>query len=457
MLRSTRSRATRAAWAAALSCTAALLTWAPAQAGVTRPQRVSPHGMKVQQGDVAAGGGRTVVLMEGYVATTHTQSWSLLARTGGVRGLGAPVRLASGAADRPRAAVGADGTAVAAWTARPRRGTVALRVAVARPGHNFGRTQTLAQAPSVSPGGVAVTAGGRAVVAWRLGTSTTPVQVAMANPGHLFGATRTLGVSRQSAPAVTVAPDGTTVVAWLDTPPSPKPPPAPPPTVTTARVLAATLAAGSSRFRSATELSTLTFWFSGPGAASGPGGAAVTWRQSPIEQRLAALGPGGHFEPVVPLASAGPPRTADAGLSDRLALAIPDARTTVALWLEAGAGKAVVKAGTLRAGGAFSAARRLSARGWLAWPPAAMALPDRAVAAWSETRGRESRVRLAVRPIVGGWVAPAPLNTRALDVLSLAAAASSSYAVVTWIQDVATSRTSLGGGQMYLTTYRPGA
>lgn len=343
MPRSTHSRATRAARAASLSGVATLLLWAPAQAGVTTPLRVSPHGMKVQQGDVAAGGGRTVVLMQGYVAPARTQDWSLLARLGGVRGLGAPVRLASGAVDGPDVAVGADGTAVATWTARPRRGTVALRVAIARPGHNFGRTQTLAQARSLAPGGLGVTASGRAVVAWRLGTSGTPVQVAVANRGHQFGAAQTLGVSRQSAPALTIAPDGRAVVAWLDTPPAPQPPPAPRPTVTTARVLAATLATGAARFGSATGLSTLPFWFSGPGASSGPGGAAVTWRETPLEQRIAPLGTAGRFEPFVPLSAPGPPRTADAGLSDHLALAIPDARTTVALWLETAAGKAVVK------------------------------------------------------------------------------------------------------------------
>ena len=393
--------------------------------------------------------------MEGYVAPARAQDWSLLARLGGVRGLGAPVRLASGAVDGPEVVVGADGTAVAAWRARPQRGTVALRVAVARPGHNFGRTQTLAQARSLASGGVAVTASGRAVVAWRLGASGTPVQVAIASPGQPFGAPQTLGVSRQYAPAVTAAPDGTVVVAWLDTPRAPQPPPAPRPTVTTARVRARTLATGSSRFSSATGLGTLTFWFGGPGASSGPGGTAVTWRQTPIEHRVSPLGADGRFEPFVPLATAGPPRIGDAGMTDRLALAIPDARTTVALWLEAGAGKAVVKTATLHAGGTFSPARNLSATGWLAFPPAAMSLPDRALAAWSEMGATRSRVRLAVRPVGGGWTALTPLAAPSLDALTLAAAASSSYAVVTWVQDVSTSPTSLGGGQMYLTTYRP--
>jgi len=75
------------------------------------------------------------------------------------------------------------------------------------------------------------------------------VQVAVAAPGRRFGAAQTLGDSRNYAPAVTVAPNGTVVVAWLDTPSPPLPPPAPPPVTRTARVLAATLAPGAARIR----------------------------------------------------------------------------------------------------------------------------------------------------------------------------------------------------------------
>ncbi len=448
MLRSIRSNTTCAALVASACCAGALMGGALAQARVTTPVPVSPRGMQVQQTDVAAGGGRTAVLMAGYVSPARrSRDWSLRARLGGVRDLGTPVRLASGFVSAPTVGVGADGTAVAAWTA----GTV-LRVAVARPGHNFGRVQTVSRARAL--GGVGVTASGRAVVTWRLGTG---VQVAIAAPGRPFGASQTLGDSRQDVPAVTVAPNGTIVVAWLDTPSPPQPPPAPQGPLAPARILAATLATGAARFSSTAELATLSYWISGPGAASGPGGAAVTWRQTPIEQRLAPLGAGDTFQAFVPLAATGPPGNEDATFSDRLALAIPAGGTNVALWLETRSGTAVVKTSTRRAGGAFSTARTLSASGWLAWPPAAMALSDRALAAWTETRGRQSRVRLALHPVGRGWTALSPLPTRSLDALTLSVAASSRYAVITWIQDVGTSRTSLGGGRMYMTTYRPQA
>jgi hypothetical protein len=458
MRRSTRFPSAPVVWAASLVCAAALAICAPALARVTTPLRVSPSGLQVQQSDVAVGGDRTVVLMAGYVAPARAaDDWSLLARLGEGRRLGSPVRLTSGSVIAGQVAAGADGTAVAAWTIQAQRGVKALRVAVARPGHGFGRAQTLAQARSLTLGGLGVTTSGRAVVAWRLGTSGTPVQVALAAPGRTFGAAQTLGVSRQYAPTVTVTPDGRIVVAWLNTPPAPQPPPAPRPTVTTARVLVRTLAPGAPAFGPATDLGALTVWYSGPGAASGPGGAAVTWRQTPLEQRLVPLSSTGTFEPAVPLAATGPPRTGDAGLPDRLALAIPAARTTVALWLEARAGTAVVKTATLPSGRSFSSPRMLSAEGWRALAVAAVAFPDRALGAWTEVGTKGARVRLAVRPVGGGWTTMTPLVAPSLNAMTLAAAASPTYAAVTWVQNVGTSPTSLGGGRMYLTTYRPGA
>ncbi len=387
--------------------------------------------------------------MAGYVLPARrSQDWSLRARLGGVRALGAPVRLATGFVSTPRVAVGADGTAVAAWIANSE-----LRVAVARPGHNFARAQTLGRVRAL--GGVAVTSSGRAVVAWRLGTAA---QVAVAAPGRPFGAPRTLGTTRLSAPAVTAAPSGTIVVAWLQTASAPKPPPAPQGPAAAPRIFAAPLPAGAASFSSNTELGRPTYGASGAGASSGPGGAAVTWRQSPAEQRIAPLGPGNAFQAFVPLASTGPPGNEDATFGERLSLAIPAGGTYVALWLQTPVGgAAVVKAATRPAGGPFSTTRTLSASGWTPWPPAATALSDRSLAAWTETRGQQSRVRLAVHPVGGGWTALGSPRTPSLDALTLGVAASSRYAVVTWIQDKPTSSTSLGGGRVYLTTYRPQA
>jgi hypothetical protein len=418
------------------------LSAAPAQARVSAPQPVSPRGLLVQQSAVAAAGGRIAVLMAGDLPAARPRDFPLLARLGDVTGLGRLQRLA-GDVSGPRVAVGADGTAVAAWTAHPRRATTVLRVAIARPGHNFGQVQTLSQARSVKLGGVGVTATGRAVITWRPGTSGTPVQVAVAAPGHRFGAAQTLGVSRSYAPALTVAPSGTVVVAWLDTPSPPKPPPAPPQAGTAARVLAATLTAGAARFGRATELSTLGYWFYGPDAASGPGGAAVTWRQTPIEKRLVSLTDANALQPAVPLPSFG--YSVENG--DHLALGIPAGGTTVALWREVRTRTAedpaltyaAVKSSVQEPGGAFSPAETLSPSGWIAGPPQAGALTDRTVAAWSESRrARRPRLRIAVRRVGQGWALLPPLPAGAIDPFTVRAAASPRYAVVAWVQDVGT-------------------
>ena len=170
---------------------------------------------------MATGGGRIAVVMLGY---RSSRDFSLQARTGSARGLG-PLQRFDTTGEFPQVAVGADGTVVAAWVAQRQGSTPVLRATVARPGHNFGRVQGLSHARSMALGGVAVTARGRAVVAWRRGTSGTPVQVALAAPGHAFGAAQTLGTSRQNVPAVAVAPNGTVLVTWLDTPAPPQPPP----------------------------------------------------------------------------------------------------------------------------------------------------------------------------------------------------------------------------------------
>jgi len=125
-----------------------LLSAASAQARVTAPQPVSPRGLLVQERAVAAGGGRTAVLMAGYVPSARPQDFSVQARLGDATSLG-PLQRLAGDGYGPRVAVGADGTAVAAWSAHPRRAGAMLRVASARPGHNFGRVQTLSQARSI--------------------------------------------------------------------------------------------------------------------------------------------------------------------------------------------------------------------------------------------------------------------------------------------------------------------
>jgi hypothetical protein len=438
---------------------AALVSAAAANASVTEPRPVSPRGLVVQQSAMAAGGGRAAVLMAGYVRSARRQRFSLEARLGAATRLGRRQRLAAGQVFDPRVAAGDDGTVVAAWTAHPAGAREGLRVAIARPGHTFGRVQRLSRVRS-GLGGVGVTATGRAVVAWRsatTGTSGTPVQIAIAEPGRRFGVAQTLGAGRGYGPALTVAPNGTVLVAWLDTPSPPPPPPAPPPPPTPARVLAATLAQDAAGFGPVAELATLTYWFGGPEAASGPGGAAVSWRQTGNEKLLVSLTTENAFAPPVAL----PPATyvAGEGYPDHLALGLPADAAAVALWAELRATEregvtfAVVEDSVRPAGGSFSPATQLSSSGWLAGPPRARALADRTVAAWGETRGRHARVRIAVHRADRGWTTLRPLPSPGVDTLTIGTAAFRRRVLVAWIQRAGPGPEP--GGRMYLTSYRP--
>lgn len=440
-----------------------LVTAAPAQAGLGAPRPISPPGVVVNQSAVAVGGARMAVLMAAAPATRE-RPHSLQARVGTATRLGPLQRLAGGGIESLQVAVGGDGTAVAAWTARlpgPKR---VLRAAVAAPGHRFGRAQTLSQARALALGGLGVSAIGRAVVAWSLDTSGRPMQVAVARARGRFGRAQTLGHC-QDWPAVTVAPNGTVVVAWME-PSSLVAAPS------TYRVLAVTLARDAARFTAPTELATIpsgpgsssTLVF-GPKAASGPGGAAISWRQVPgSEGRLvshpsvASLNSDDSFAPAVALPTA-PYGAGLGGDPAHLALALPVGGSTVALWHEVRThGNTVtsfaVKTSLRPRGGAFSPATRLSAPGWLTGLPQAGALRDRTVAAWGEygRRGHHPRIRVAVRRVRRAWTTLPALPAPGLDAGSVAVAAASHYAIVSWLQ---VRRTSEGGGRLYLTTYRP--
>ena len=442
--------------AAAALLAATAVAAAPAQAGVSAPRVVSPRGLAVQESAVGAGGGRIVVLMGGLSATAHGSTGSVLARIGPASHLGPAQRLGAGGTGL-RLAVGADGTAVAAWITHARGGPAVLRVAVARPGHAFGRAQAISRAGSLTLGGVGVTPSGRAAVTWRRGVGGTPVLLAVAARGRAFSAPRALGTSRQYAPALTVGPDGTIVVAWLDTPPAPQPPPAPPPATSTARVLAVTLAPGASTATPAAELGTLASWFSGPEAAGGPGGSAVTWRQTGTGKLLSSPTVPGVFATPVAL----PPAPYAAEQGDHLALALPRGGTQVALWREVRTRSAespaltfaAVRASVRPAGGAFAAPVRLSSAGRLAGPPQAVALTGRTVAAWVESGGTAAHVRLAVLPSGGGWSTGAAPAAPGIDPATLAVAGSPGDAALTWIAHAGSG--SRETARLQLAVYRP--
>ncbi|MGZ4271626.1 MAG: hypothetical protein ACXVSX_20765 [Solirubrobacteraceae bacterium] len=440
-----------------------LVTATPAQAGLTAPRRVSPPGVLVNQSAVAVGGARMAVLMATAPAI-RGRPHSLQARVGTATRLGPLQRLAGGGIESLQVAVGGDGTAVAAWTARPGGSRTVLRAAVAAPGHRFGRAQTLSQARELVLGGVGVSATGRAVVAWSSETSGRPMRVAVARAAGRFGRAQTLGHC-QDWPAVTVAPNGTVVVAWLE-----------PSTLVAVpssfRVLAATLARDAARFTAPTELATIpsgtgstSALVFAPKAASGPGGAAVSWRQVPGSEgglvshtSVASLNADDSFAPAAAL----PPSIYGHGLGGdpaHLALGIPVGGSTVALWHEVRTrGNTVtsmaVKTSLRPRGGAFSPATRLSATGWLAGLPQAGALRDRTVAAWGEygRPGHRPRIRVAVRRVRRAWTTLPARPAPGLDAGSVAEAAAPHYAVVSWIQ---IRRTSKGGGRLYLTSYRP--
>jgi hypothetical protein len=115
----------------------------------------------------------------------------------------------------PRVAVGADGTVAVQWMQPGPGRDVRVRVAVARRGHGFGRTQTVEQRKgNVSPVGVAVQPTGRVLALWQ--RSEGRFSYALAAQGRRFGATRALtGAGALSSDNVAVDPrDGTIVLAY---------------------------------------------------------------------------------------------------------------------------------------------------------------------------------------------------------------------------------------------------
>src|SRR5512144_3205657 len=163
---------------AALAVT--LLVASPAGATISSPKRISSSNLRIQGVAVGAGGGRTVIVMDGYDPKPNPNEFEVLARLGTATSLGSARRLAGGGY-LTGVAVGADGTAVAGWT-QTINGKQTWRVAIARPGKSFGSARTLGD-PGVFTGGLAVTPKGRIVAIWRTRSSDRSVRVAIAPPG----------------------------------------------------------------------------------------------------------------------------------------------------------------------------------------------------------------------------------------------------------------------------------
>lgn len=445
---------------------AMLLVACPAGASISAPKQIAASSLRVQGVAVGAGGGRTAIVMDAYDPKPNPDRYEVLARLGTATSLGPTQRLAT-AGFLTGVAVGADGTAIAGWE-QTINGKQTWRVAIARPGKSFGAARTLGD-PGVRGGDFAVTPKGRIVAIWRTRSSDHSVRVAIAPPGGWFGGAKTIGVARQDQPIVASGPSGTVVATWLDTPPAPQPPPAPAPTDRTAEIRATTLASSASAFVAPTTLASFTYWGgAAPSLSTGPGGVVVSWAQ-PMEnagtvRKLVRLLPHGTFTSgfdLLNLTASSP--IAGIGLENKLALGLPADLTITALWQDAKTKNAesdqltssVVKTSTRPAAGEhgqFSAARTLSASGWLAGGPEAAALTNRSVAAWGETaKTKPSRLRIAIRSN-GNWTLASPLKAPDLDTNSVTLAAGSKHVPVVWIQHPDRRRP---GGQAYLATYRP--
>ncbi|MBJ7472627.1 MAG: hypothetical protein JHD16_15070 [Solirubrobacteraceae bacterium] len=430
------------------ACCAAAPT---AQAAVSTPTRVSPSGQRVQDQAVGAGGGRTAVLMSAYTSRAGQWKYGVYARIGTPRRIGPLQRLAGRQGRTPSIAVGADGTAVAAWV----ESRIGPRVSIAPPGRPFGPvrqlTATTASAPSPRPtvtlAGVAVTSAGRAVVTWRAGSS---VEAATADAGRRFRSTAVLGTSRTYMPTITVGLAGTAVVGWIDTPEPPQPnSPGP---GRGALVQATTLLPSQTAFQTPTTLATLGYWGSSWGAlGTGPSGAVVTWTQA-TELRVSRAGLTGEFSA---------PSSMLPSTRNSFGVATENDGATTVLWrtLEyAGAesdtvSRGAVYASTLPLNAGPTPAQTLSGAGWVPGNPQVAALASRTLAAWGETRtNRTSRLRVAIHRPGQPWQTLPTVRTENIELFTVRAAGSAHHGAITWVQNTSGDERS---GPLYLATYRP--
>ena len=163
------------------------------------------------------------------------------------------------------------------WSEEGARGVRSIRVAVARPGHGFGRGQLVdRRRANMAVVGVAVQPSGRVVAIWR--RSSGRLAVALARRNHGFGRARNLAaISQPAAGTIPVDPrDGSVIVAYA-TPATSSPPVNP-----QAAVRTLTLSAGS--FSAPTVVSqgpgTSPFAQALPSMVSGPAGVGVAYTQS---------------------------------------------------------------------------------------------------------------------------------------------------------------------------------
>ena len=243
----------------------ATIAAAPAQAAT-----VSPAGVRFPQIAVNAKGA-TVVAWERRTKA----AFAVEVRSGATASkLGRTTRLA-GRGYSPRVAIGADGTRAVMWLQRAARGGVrTVRVAVARPGHRFGKGQLVDRRhANMATVGVAVQPTGRVVAVSR--RSSNRLGYALAPRGHAFGKLRDLTTTGSiTSDSLALDPrDGAVVVAY-GTPVSSAPP-------TNQQAGVRTLTTGSAAFSPQTVISDPAgLSESVPAVVAGSGATGVAYNQS---------------------------------------------------------------------------------------------------------------------------------------------------------------------------------
>ena len=175
---------------------------------------------------------------------------------------------------RPQVAAGADGTVAAEWMQSGPGRDVRIRVAIARPGHDFGSARTVFQRKgNIAPVAIAVQPTGRVVAIWERANSR--VSYALGLPGHRFGAGRELTSTGSIGRAdVAVDPRDGTVLFAYSTAVSIVPP-------ANSQAAVRTLTPAAQAFSEPTLLSALgTQGEAVPMAVAGPGGSAVAYTVS---------------------------------------------------------------------------------------------------------------------------------------------------------------------------------
>jgi hypothetical protein len=132
-----------------------------------------------------------------------------------------PRRLARESSDRPRAVVGAGGTAAVIYSVQhvPPRVNDGLQLHRAVSGGRFGAAEHVNPGGGVTIGTAAVSPDGHVIVAWvnRTGAETARVRVSEAGPAEPLVDTGELGTKvAPEALAVAAGDDGSAVVAWSE-------------------------------------------------------------------------------------------------------------------------------------------------------------------------------------------------------------------------------------------------